>query len=166
MKLLHVSETSGIARFVPRPAADGVAKVWAVEERTLVNYLLPRDCPRLCFHPGPDATPDELALLGGAAAVVAIEQAWAARVNAASVWVYDMPAESFRNIDPVAGYWISETPVTPVAARLETDLPARIAARGAQLRVLDSLWPLHDVVTASGLAFSAIRMRNAALRPA
>jgi hypothetical protein len=44
--------------------------------------------------------------------------------------------------------------------RLE-GLPAAIAAAGATLVALESLWAFHDAVKASGLTFSTIRMRNA-----
>ena len=37
----------------------------------------------------------------------------------------------------------------------------KLFARGVELRVLSSLWPLRDAVVASSLGFSIIRMRNA-----
>jgi hypothetical protein len=57
----HARERSGIDLFEPRPPASrdaGVDKpvVRAVDERRLANYLLPRDCPRVCFAAGPRAT--------------------------------------------------------------------------------------------------------------
>jgi hypothetical protein len=39
-----------------------------------------------------------------------------------------------------------------------------LATRGADLRVVDNLWPLRDAVVESSLQFSIIRMRNARLR--
>lgn len=165
MKLFHVSETPGIARFEPRPAADGVAKVWAIEQRTLSNYLLPRDCPRVCFRAGEATDPAELALLEGAATVIAIEAAWVSRVRAATLYVYDMPEAGFSPEDATAGYWVSREAVVPTCCVEMGDLPARLAETGVRLLWLDSLWPLHDRVRDSALAFSLIRMRNAAPRP-
>jgi hypothetical protein len=164
MKLFHVSETPGIAVFEPRVIADGAPKVWAIEQRTLSNYLLPRDCPRVCFRPSAAATPAELALLEGAAAVIAIEAAWLDRVRTATVHIYDMPAEGFTLEDQIAGYWTSREPIVPTGRHAVDNLPDRIAEAGARLLVLPSLWPLHDKVRASALAFSLIRMRNAAPR--
>lgn len=51
-RLFHVSEDSGIEVFEPRPAAlfpNLGPVVWAVAESHLVNYLLPRECPRVTF---------------------------------------------------------------------------------------------------------------------
>jgi hypothetical protein len=165
MKLFHVSETPGIARFEPRPAADGTLKVWAIEARTLGNYLLPRDCPRVCFRAGEATDPAELALLDGADAIIAIEAAWADRVGSTTLCVYEMPPETFTLEDEAAGYWTSRDPVIPTASTPVIDLATRIVEAGARLIVLPSLWELHDRVRASSLAFSMIRMRNAGPRP-
>jgi hypothetical protein len=161
VRLFHVSEEPDIARFEPRPAADGVLKIWAIEERTFCNYLLPRDCPRVCFRatPGVDAS-----LLEGAEAIVAIEAGWLARVQTTALHRYEMPADDFALEDRIAGYWTSISVVTPLSVTALTDLPTRIAEAGARLVVLPTLWPLHDRVKTSGLDFSMIRMRNAAPR--
>jgi hypothetical protein len=164
MKLFHVSETPGLSRFEPRPAADGTPKVWAIETRTLGNYLLPRDCPRVCLRPGKASDPAELALLDGADVLIAIEAAWLVRVETTTLFVYDMPAQSFMLEDEIAGYWTSRDTIVPLGCTIASDLPARIAETGARLVILDSLWPLHDRVRDSALAFSMIRMRNAAQR--
>lgn len=161
MKLFHVSETQGIARFEPRPAADGTLKVWAIEERTLSNYLLPRDCPRVCFRRGEATDPAELDLLDGAEAIIAIEAAWLERVEAAELQLYDVPSDTFSLEDDNAGYWTSREAVVPTACVAVADLPARIGEHGARLIVRDALWPLFDAVRDSALAFSMIRMRNA-----
>jgi hypothetical protein len=164
MKLFHVSETPGISRFEPRPAADGALKVWAIEQRTLSNYLLPRDCPRVCFRPGKATDPGDLALLEGAAAIIAIEAKWVERARGMTLFVYDMPAAGFGLEDDNAGYWTSGGAVVPGGCSEVADLPAGIAEAGARLIIRSSLWPLHDRVRDSGLAFSMIRMRNAGPR--
>ena len=52
-RLYHVSDQPGIPLFEPRPVRAGHPRgdlppvVWAVGERLLHNYLLPRDCPRV-----------------------------------------------------------------------------------------------------------------------
>lgn len=160
-RLYHVSDTPGIACFDPRRVGDGPETVWAIDEAHLVNYLTPRDCPRVCFRLGPRSRPEDAALLDGAAIVIAIETAWEARLRTGTVAVYEMPPERFVLTDAVAGYWQSPTAVVPTGVRMATDLPAEIAARGARLIVLPSLWDLADRVSASSLDFSLIRMRNA-----
>lgn len=160
MKLFHISEEPGIARFEPRVIANGAPRVWAIEQRTLCNYLLPRDCPRVCFRPAADSGGD-ISLLDGAPVIVAIEAGWRKRVETTTLYRYDMPPEGFALEDRIAGYWTSASAVVPRAVEMLTDLPARIAEAGARLIALPSLWALRDRVKASGLDFSMIRMRNA-----
>ena len=55
LRLFHVSEESSIPVFHPRTPLRkdldaSVPLVWAVSENRLVNFLTPRDCPRVCFH--------------------------------------------------------------------------------------------------------------------
>ena len=62
MRLVHVSETPGIARFEPRPSElHHEPVVWAIDDVLLHLYLSPRDCPRVCFRTGPGTTPDDRA---------------------------------------------------------------------------------------------------------
>ena len=46
-----------------------------------------------------------------------------------------------------------------------TDVIQKHADLGIELRVVENLWPLWDLVIASTLCFSGIRLRNAAPRP-
>jgi hypothetical protein len=64
-----------------------------------------------------------------------------------------------------AGYWAARQPVTPKATRAVRAAPQEIVRRGAELRIVESLWPLHDAVSRSTLEFSMIRMRNAQRDP-
>lgn len=166
-RLFHVSEEAGIARFDPRPPPStdsGVTGdcVWAVDEDHLVNFLLPRDCPRVTYGRG-SQTADEDAdrFLGGARRVVAFEAAWLERVEACALRVYEMPAETFDLALGDAGYWISRQAVTPLAEQVRTDLIRALVEAGAEVRVLQDFWPLSDAVAASSLEFSIIRKRNA-----
>jgi hypothetical protein len=163
VKLFHLSDDPAIATFHPRPSdyTEG-AVVWAIEDARLVNYLLPRECPRVCFRAGPQSAATEVSrFLGSDQIVIAIETAWLERLHAARLHCYVMPAATFTLHDEGAGYWISDRAVTPDGVETLIDLPAAIAERGATLRVLPSLWELHDAVRTSSLVFSMIRMRNA-----
>jgi hypothetical protein len=167
-RLFHVSEESDLSEFHPRPSptpTPGLNEpvVWAVDEPRLPNYLLPRDCPRVCFAPGPDTTPDDARLFfpGGQRRTIAIEEAWAARVAACRLFVYELPPHAFLLHDITAGYWVSPVRVPAIRHVEIDDLPAELARRGADLIRLPSLWPLFDAVRRSSVSFSAIRMRNA-----
>jgi len=166
-RLFHVSETAGIARFEPRPppspdAGVTVDAVWAVSQSHLVNYLTPRDCPRIAYRAGPDTLgADRQRFLIGAPVVVAIEAAWLGRLQAATLHVYELPPEGFELALREAGYWISPRAVTPVGCETITDLVGALGAAGAELRLLQDFWPLAEAVAASSLEFSIIRARNA-----
>jgi hypothetical protein len=172
--LYHVSEEPGIARFDPRPppsrdAAVSDDVVWAVDEAHLVNYLVPRDCPRVAFRTGSRTTAaDRERFLGGAGAacVLAVEARWRARIAACRLYVYHLPPETFRCADANAGYYVSRSAVAPKSVTEVGELAAAIHARNVEFRVLDELWSLRDAVIASTLEFSIIRMRNAAHRGA
>ncbi len=171
-RLFHVSEDPSVRRFEPRPVPSpdsGVTgdAVWAIAESHLCNYLLPRDCPRICFRAGPQTTPaDEELFLRGAERVVAFEARWLDQVRVATLAVYEMPAESFEEALPEAGYWISRGAVTPMGMRPVDDVLGALAYDGVEVRVLQDFWGLRDAVVASSLQFSIIRTANARARKA
>jgi len=164
--LYHVSEEPGIARFEPRlgPTADHPV-VWAVNASRLRNYLLPRDCPRVTFFPGPRTTAaDRDRLLGQAEAVVAFESAWLDRVRKTQLFCYRLPEHGFACVDKCAGYFQSTSPVVPEGIDVVDDCLSALNSRGVEVRIVPTLWPLHDAVVASTVSYSIIRMRNAAPR--
>lgn len=163
MTLFHLSDDAGIARFEPRPSVyTGRPVVWAIGPERLANYLTPRDCPRVCFRAGPSTSAHDIEhFLGPDAAVVAIEADWLDRLRSGTLYRYALPRDRFALKDEGAGYWVAHQPVTPLGVDRLDDLAGAIARTGATLRVLPSLWELHDGVKESSLTFSMIRMRNA-----
>ncbi len=167
--LYHVSEDPGITCFVPRPAPDPASgltgnMVWAIDNAHLPNYLLPRDCPRVTFYARPDSDPTDVErLLSGTSArrVIAIEAGWFGRVLTQSLFLYELPAQTFSVLDAGAGYHISREPVTPASVRRIDDVVGELTRHDVELRIMPSLWKLRDAVVASSLQFSIIRMRNA-----
>ena len=166
--LYHLSDSPDIKRFEPRvpPSADsGVREpvVWAVGERLLHSYLLPRECPRVTFYASRRSDPDDVERLmsGGPPYVVAIESAWMPALRSGTLYQYTLPPATFAPVDAGAEYYVSREAVTPLAMTTIRDLLAALLARGVELRVLPSLWPLRERVIASSLQFSIIRMRNA-----
>jgi len=166
-RLFHVSEEAGIARFDPRPPPSTDAGVtgdcvWAVDEDHLVNYLLPRDCPRVTYGRGPQTTTaDAERFLTDARRVVAFEAAWLERVMSCPLRIYEFPTASFNLALADAGYWISRDAVIPLKERVRTNLVEALIEAGAEVRILQDFWPLSDAVAASSLEFSIIRKRNA-----
>ena len=172
-KLFHVSEEKDLVLFRPRPAPTPQPDltrpvIWAVDEEHLPNYLLPRDCPRICFAPGDRATPeDRLRFTGNEAAtrVIVVEDAWRDRIEACRLFVYEFPVGDFRLHDVDAGYWLASADIRPIDCVEIGDVVAEILGRGAELRFQESLWAIRDAIMRSSLVFSIIRMRNAQPRP-
>jgi len=168
LKLWHVSEQPDIAVFEPRlpsnrDAAVATPVVWAVDDACLPHYLVPRDCPRVAFRALPTTTPRDLAHFfdDGDRHVMAIEQDWHARAQSTPLFLYALPAASFRCIDANAGYHVSDRAVQPEAVHRLAQPLSLLSERGVALRVVSHLWPLAREVVASSLGFSCIRMRNA-----
>lgn len=170
-RLFHVSEDAGIKRFVPRPVpssdsgVSGLA-VWAVAESFLPNYLLPRQCPRICFRAGPlTSDADRRQFLGRDDRVVAFERKWLERVETTELILYEMPGQLFEEALPDAGYWIARTAVEPVEVKRVGNLLGALRTADIEVRVVDDFWALADAVAQSTLQFSIIRKRNAQPRP-
>lgn len=133
--------------------------VWAVDEFHLANYLLPRECPRVCWAVR-DA-PSNVLLASPADRVIAIEQAWLPALEGVCLRVHELDAAGFTVLDAAAGYWVNEQRACVLAVREVTDCQTAIAEHGAELRIATSLWPYVDAVVAVGGDFSCIRLRNA-----
>lgn len=164
MTLYHVSDNADIDLFEPRRIKEtDEALVWAISAERLCNYLMPRDCPRVTFYAGPHtSSADRDRFLGTSATVVAIEEAWLARLRACRLFCYHLPADDFTSHDETAGYFVSRTAVKPVRVDCISDAPAALRERGVELRVLSlrHLRSLREAVLASTLEFSIIRWRN------
>ena len=168
-RIFHISETPGIARFDPRPDAEGIDRVWAIGESRLHNYLLPRDCPRVTFYAAATTSAADRTRffsVSDGESVVAIEREWLERLRHARLYLYEFAHTGFELTDAIAAYWTSAAAATPIGCTVVTDPLAELARRAVELRVLTSLWPLRDAVVASTLGFSIIRMRNAQPRDA
>ena len=172
-ELFHVSDRPGITRFEPRPPPLSNTTftgrmVWAVGQRLLHNYLVPRDCPRVAFYAGPRTTAEDAERFLGittARHVVAIETAWLQALCTECLYIYALPNETFQPVNKGAGYYISRQGVTPRSMQPIEDILACLAASDVEVRITPSLWPLRDAVFQSTMRFSFIRMRNAAPRP-
>jgi hypothetical protein len=169
MKLFHVSEEPGIALFEPRPVPSPDAgvegdAVWAIDEEHLANYLLPRDCPRICYAVGPRTTKrDAEGFFDNTSAtrIIVAEQAWLARILTVTLCVYEFSLTDFELADRIAGYYVCRAAVAPIAVHVVNDVCSEMAQRACQLRFVPDLLPIRDNVLNSTLDYSLIRMRNA-----
>ena len=177
MQLFHFSEDPGIVRFTPRPVRVSSERaagmdwlngplVWAIDAARQPMYLFPRDCPRILLWPTPQTTAaDRARWLGDSTArvVAHIEAPWAAAHAAGAIHRYALPAAPFEDLGD-SGMWVSHETVEPLDLTTIADLPAELAAQGAELRVVESLMPLR-AARGSSLGFNGIRLRNAGNRP-
>jgi hypothetical protein len=175
VRLYHVSERSGIAVFHPRPAKKTVwpamtgRYVWAVSEETVHNYLLPRECPRVCWTPGPRTSEAEKRAFddaGGQVAIIAVELAWMDAIGRCILWRYELDPARFAPLDSDAGYYCSEHEERPLAVTALRDPPALLAAARVSLIARDDLEPLRAAIASSGYRFSNIKMSNLGKGPA
>jgi Family of unknown function (DUF6886) len=160
-EVVHFSEDPTITRFSPR---NGL--VWAVGPDRCIDYWFPRQCPRAMAWIGPRTSAwDAECLLGlGVARVHAIEYAWLPAMQSVSLYGYRLPAAAF---DARPEAVTSVSPVDPLGPPEPVgDLLALHEAEGVQTRLVPNLWPWWDLVIASTLEFSGIRLRNARPRPA
>ncbi len=173
MRLFHVSDNPEIEIFNPRqvpsqPDSRLQGKVvWAVDEEHLPHYLLPRDCPRVCFARNDTSSAQDVARYLAdppQSRVIAVEWDWLENIRAAELSVYEFPVETFKLIDTCAGYFISQDSVVPLSVHHVSDAMAELRGYGVELRFMHDLWRLHDNVASSSLDFSMIRMRNAKKR--
>ena len=171
-RLFHVSSDPLIRFFEPRPSPSVFEKimgpvVFAVSEKLLHNYLLPRDCPRVTFYAGAKSDPRDVDRFMGdtqAGYVMAVEKKWVPDIIGSTVYVYELPPEGFTLLDECAGYYISYEGVAPLSVTPVTDILGALLDRDLELRLLPSLWALADAIVRSSLNFSCIRMRNAGPR--
>jgi hypothetical protein len=167
--VFHFSEDPTITEFVPHvaaTAADPRPLVWAVDGSRSPDYWFPRDCPRAMAWVEESTTEDDRRRILGPGAhgrVHAVEYGWLTRLATGRLFRYQLPAEPFRPVDEVSRCaLVSEEavrplgPPDPLPPLLELHERARI-----QLRVMDTLWPWWQEVTASTLGFSGIRLANA-----
>lgn len=169
MKLWHVSETPGINLFEPRlpPSPDAgidYPVVWAIAESHLVNYLLPRDCPRIAIRRAPHSTESDIHYFFGAASaevIIYIEAPWLYQSLNTPVWLYEMPAESFACADTTAGYFVACQTVAPISACQINSPLSELLNREVELRIVSRLRTMAETIKTSSLTFSIIRLRNA-----
>lgn len=171
MRLFHISEEENIEIFIPRiPLRDDMDKnvglVWAVDEKRLPNFLLPRDCPRVCYHIGENTNENDKAEFftsSSTSHVVVVEHGWVERILNTTLYRYEFLTDDFKLQDSVAGYWVAKTEQRPVEKVEITNLLSELAKYNVELRIVDELLTIAQRVKSSTLNWSLCRMRNATI---
>ena len=168
MRLYHVSEESNIIQFSPRipTRADldqSKGLVWALTEKCLPNFLMPRDCPRITYHASKSTTQADITKFFSSSSrhCIAIEHAWYKRMTKTSLYLYEFDASTFYLQDPCAGFYVSEQTQEPLSIIKIDHLFDELFKRDVEVRILNQLWKLAEEVQNSILNWSLCRMRNA-----
>lgn len=169
MKIYHISENPDIKVFYPRPSPSefDVVRgdvVFGISEKLLHNYLLPRDCPRVCFFISEKTTEaDKLKFFGNTDAgfVVVLESKWIDSILNTKIYCYELESSGFFLLDANAGYFASYKTTYPLSVRLIDNPLGEILRRNVEVRLVPSLRKITEEVKHSTLGFSLIRMRNA-----
>lgn len=167
-KLFHISEEPDIKIFHPRLSPQNYESikgnvVFAISEKLLHNYLLPRDCPRVTYYLSPETTEEDKAkFFSGSKAdyIVNVEYSWKERIGKAKLYKYEFSSENFALLDKIAGYYVSSQSEIPIAVTEITNISVEFFLKNVELRFLPSLQNLSEEVSKSSLNFSIIRMKN------
>ncbi len=168
MKLYHVSENPGIEIFEPRPSPqyyDNIKgnTVFAVSGKMLHSYLLPRDCPRVCYYAKNDSLKADIDKYIGITEkkfIICTEENWLERIKNTKLYLYKMPHENFELLDEGAGYYVSYKTIKPANINTIENLIEELEKRNAELRVMPSIKLLSEEISYSSLQYSIIRIRN------
>lgn len=169
MRLFHVSETPNITVFKTRKPkrsdlVNETGLVWALSERTLVNFFTPRDCPRVTYHVAPHThcadKKNHLSALD-IEHVMVIEHAWVQRMQAVTLYVYEFDPKPFVLQDEQAGYYVSRETVQPLACYVIQNVWHALASFNVEVRLVENLWPICRTIQASTFYWSMCRMANA-----
>lgn len=161
-KLYHISEEPNISSFRPRLDRNGNMSVWAISAHRVQNYLLPRDCPRICVWAGEKTNEQDRHKLRHANSIIAIEKAWFERAESTPLFAYMFDSDGFEIEDANAGYFTSNQDQIPEDVQKIDDPLRHLNRLGTRLEVLEELQSFKETILSSSFAFSMIRMRNAA----
>ena len=118
--LFHISENGQIDIFIPRPSKPiwgGKKYVWAIHNNKLNNYILPRDCPRICI------TGNEIQRFSNwvsskslidKATLIFYPDFWQKRIDNCQLYRYAFNPKNFELIDTIAGYYVSTQIEIPI----------------------------------------------------
>ena len=168
--LYHFSEDPHLTRFephVPRTNPTHAPAVWAIDAVHAPLYWFPRECPRVAIWPRDERARVEFRARFTTSAIRlhAVESGWLERMRGAQLFRYEFGAADFEPWEPADGQWISSSAVSPLDVVPVGDLLQAHADSGIELRVVPSLWPLHDGAIGGEFNFSIVRMHNAEPRP-
>ncbi len=166
IRLFHVSDDFKIAEFEPREVRKDVwgdlePAVWSVDNYKLQNYLLPRDCPRVCWTVNAELNDVDKALMDehhNPKTIIFVERSYEEEVRNVQLMIYEFEPEAFYLIDESAGYYISHRIEKPISARIVNDVVAELEFMHTKLVFVDNLREFAEQSVKRTFTYSNIRM--------
>ncbi|PEB51620.1 hypothetical protein CON65_20580 [Bacillus pseudomycoides] len=166
MRIFHVSEEKRIQVFHPRkPTRTDLdptkGLVWAIDDQCLPDFLMPRNCPRVCYRVGSNTSEsDKQTYLSSKSCshVVVIENKWFETMKNTKLYLYEFDTKQFTLQDENAGYYVSETSQIPIAKLEVVDLFEELFKRNVELRLVNNLWDMFDEIQKTTFQWSMCRM--------
>lgn len=138
--------------------------VWALDERSVAHYYLPRDCPRVIYWVKDDTTEEDQIYYFPSSKiprkVMLLEECWCTIIRHATIYQYYLPAAAFTCVDENAGYYGSTKTVVPLKVLPITGLLTLLEQAGIEVRFVSELRSYADEIKSKTLGFSMIRLRN------
>jgi hypothetical protein len=165
--MYHVSENK-IEVFYPRKSPlDAPIHgdfVWAIGEKLLHNYVLPRDCPRVCYYPKTFSQMLSYSCmfnLDKKPFVVAVPQYMFDTILNTKLYIHQFAPFNFKLIDEIANYYVSAQIETCINIFEINNILAYFDHNPfVELKFIKDLEELKNVVIKSDLNFSIIRWKN------
>jgi hypothetical protein len=171
IRLYHVSDDPDIAKFVPRITTrtdmqQTKGLVWALEESGIVNFLVPRQCPRVYYRATENTTEEDISRFFASSARqgIAIESIWHERMTKASLYIYEFDGAGFYPADGPM-YMVSEHTQIPLSVTKVDNLFERLFERNVEVRILPNLHQLKEAVLQSTLRGGMMRSGLAQPKP-
>lgn len=169
-RIYHVSENPNIRVFHPIPApVDAPLQgnfTWGIKGDLVQNYLLPRNCPRICFYANAQThAVDKQSFLSPLLKSHAVyyPKRFLPLIQSTRIYVYSFLLLDFNEcIDEIAGYYISKGSIKPQNKQCIFPLDAfHLTLNKIHFEGLadEQLVELRQKVIQSTLAFSIIRWK-------
>ena len=171
MSFYHVSDDPGITEFIPRITArtdmdNFKGYVRALDERGLINFMTPRNCPRVYYYAVETTTEEDIAKYFASSARhgIAIENIWHECMTKASLYIYELDAITFYKADG-PGYYISEQTQIPLSVTKVDNLFEQLFEKNVEVRILPNLHQFKEAVMQSTVRGGMMRTGLAQPKP-
>jgi len=167
-RLFHISDDKNIEKFIPRESKaiwNYQKYVWSISEDKIQNYLLPRDCPRICLKMNKLLTIgyciEELELKQYENIIFAPES-WEKKIENSILYRYEFSSKYFKVIDKIAEYYVSEKVEIPIEVRIINNCFEALGKTKTKLILLEgnSMNKVKENVINNTNEFSIIRWSN------